>query len=185
MIAPTAVERTLRLGSVLCFGLLATLVNPAFACSSDEETADWQYDEADMKAAVEGEYVLRATGASETATVEITQRPASSARRLQCGTFERSFLKKAGACATERITEMAIEAKLESSIPDIPSGTYTGRFTVEGKKLAFGQLLVSIMEDATLEAEYEEGALSDWRFLRGGKPSFTLVRIESAEADSE
>jgi hypothetical protein len=93
-------------------------VNPGFGCS--DQDAEYQYGEAEMKAAVEGTWVLtlgEAAGPSnETITVRVVQGRVAQASRNQAP-GRRGFIRTASACGTRTFVASA-NACIDSS--DMP-----------------------------------------------------------------
>jgi hypothetical protein len=172
---------TARLITGATLGLLALFINPGFACSGEEEPAPrWEYDQADMRAAVEGTYTLELQGSGELVTIRIEQAGASSARRLQCGNVTRSFVRDAGACGTQYRSEIAVLARIQSDASEIPSGDYRGSFAVEGTELEVGELYISVHGESDLQAEYRDEEMTSWRLQQDSGEALRLNRVRGA-----
>ena len=87
---------------VLLLSLLAFFVNPGFACSPGEE--DFNFGEAEMRAAVEGTWQITFGGDASTSelTVEIRESPGrlDSGMAVGSGTRARAFIRAAAACGS-------------------------------------------------------------------------------------
>jgi hypothetical protein len=113
------------------FGVVL-VVNPYLACSSSEE--DFTYSEADMKAAILGDWQGNADldGESVPFTLSLGQASAKSKTQSvapplvkpQCGT--RSFVKPAAACSSESV--MPLIGTVTSSNPGL-NGVVTGELS--------------------------------------------------------
>jgi len=136
------------------FGV-ALVINPYLGCSSSDDD-EFQYSEADMKAAILGEWQGNADldGESVPFTVSLEQSSSSSktqsvsAPRIkpQCGT--RSFVKPAAACVSESV--MPLVGTVTSSNPGL-NGHVTGELSAS-----------LILDQAGLRLQLEDG-----RTLRG------------------
>lgn len=175
--------QTVRVALALVVGGLASLLNPALACTSEEEAPPWEFNEADLREAVEGTYPLHAEGTDQRVSIRIRQ-TSTSMRRLQCGNVSRSFVRDAGACVTLYTTEMSLEATIDSDVPDLPSGTYSGFISYEGSSLERGQgeLSFSVRSPFDLQTLYQPGAASSWSFRLGEAGWLTLVPDENTDA---
>jgi hypothetical protein len=172
-------------------GLVAALINPGFACSSEPDEGEdsapaWAFDQADMRAVVEGDYALLDPD-DNLIRVTVRQAPTAakqlgSSLRLQCGNVERSFVAPAGACFTSYWSKLPVVATIESESAFIASGEYQGLFTVDGLKLQFAELSLDIGADAHVLGSYFDGKFADWTFRADGVGSFVPLRPRGAEA---
>jgi hypothetical protein len=127
--------RTLLLAVV---AVTAFIVNPGFGCYPPERA--FEYDAAEMRAAVEGTWKLRIQGRPE-ATLTIVQAAGAeqhAARasfvRSASACSQRSFVRTAGACIDE--SEMPLEIK----VAGMPVKTATGMLRVIGHEFRAGEL---------------------------------------------
>jgi hypothetical protein len=128
---------------------VALIVNPYLACSSSEE--DFDYSEADMKAAILGDWQGNAEldGESVAFTVSLEQASAKSKTQSiapplvkpQCGS--RSFVKPAAACYSQSF--MPLVGTITSSNPGL-NGAVTGELSAAGS-----------LDRANLNLELEDG----------------------------
>ena len=128
----------------LSLALLAFFLNPGFACSPSDEP-DFKYGEAEMKAAVEGTWLLtlRASdGTVSETTLQIAQsgtaqamlspRGSGSSRTglirsaAACGT--RTFVKSAGACID--MSELPLDIAFVSGDPRFQGTALTGSLRI-------------------------------------------------------
>jgi hypothetical protein len=149
---------------------VALVVNPYLACSSNER--DFTYSEADMKAAILGDWEGNADldGESVPFTVSLEQSSAQSKTQSaspplvkpQCGT--RSFVKPAAACSSESV--MPLVGTITSSNPSL-NGAVTGELSAY-RNLDKAGLRLQLEDgrslNGTLEGdEVHEGSVLDSR----------------------
>jgi hypothetical protein len=147
------------------FGLAAFLLNPSFACSSSE--ADYQYGEAELRAAVEGDWSLRverSAGAPLELTLRLAQSSGTSASALPPRVPGRSLLRSAHACGTRTLvasahacvdsTEMPLSVDFVAGDSSFASAALSGNFRVDSLifdvgilHLALGELRVTAHVD--------------------------------------
>jgi hypothetical protein len=154
-----------RVARGVCF-TLAFAINPNLGCgTTDSGSTQWQYDEADMEAAVVGTFSGTAgTDAASDSVVLTIQRSAvpsgaspssvgSAGLRVQCAsrTF---FVKTAGACIST--STMPVDGDL--AMVGLASVHLTGQFTAYDT-LA-GTLQLSNGGGARLSATYQDGQFS-------------------------
>src|SRR5262245_19841349 len=127
--------------SALFFGVAAFLLNPAYACSSAEP--EYQYGEAELRAAVAGEWSLtvsRSSGTPLELTLHLEQSmqptaslaPAPSDAPLlrsahACGT--RTLLASAQACIDA--SEMPLAVSFVAGEPRFETASLAGNFRVD------------------------------------------------------
>jgi hypothetical protein len=172
------VTKQLAIGTL--FGL-AFLVNPHLVgCSADDE-ADFTYSEADMRAAVLGDWQGTAELEGETVAFTLTLEQASATPasqdvvappvRPQCGS--RTFVRPAAACMS--ISTMALTGTLTSDHPRL-----TGSVTGEAK--AYRTLDSSLLDIQLPDATALRGSVANQALVDGGihgeaqLGTFTLAR---------
>lgn len=164
----------------LSLALLAFFLNPGIACVSSEEP-DFKYGEAEMKAAVEGTWVLtlRASdGTLSETTLQIAQSGAAQAMMSPSGSGSqrtgvirsaaacgsRTFVKSAGACMDTSV--MPLEVALVGSSPGFENALLTGKLYVDGLTFTHGRLSLELADalvgltiapDGTTSAPYGTG----------------------------
>jgi hypothetical protein len=164
---------------------LAFLVNPHLvACSSafaDGDESDFTYSEADMRAAVLGDWQGTAELEGETATFTLTLRQASASPagqglvappvRPQCGS--RTFVAPAAACAS--ISTMRLTGTITSDHPRL-TGSVTGE--LEAFRTLDSSLLgITLPDTAELRGSLERQAIVDGGIYGETKlGTFTLAR---------
>ena len=162
------------------FGL-AFLANPAlFACSSEDEE-DFTYSEADMKAAVLGEWqgTAQLEGESVAFTLSLQQASAKSGTQSvsappfqpQCGS--RSFVKPAAACAS--ISTMPLVGTISSENTRL-NGSIEGE-AIASRILNPSQLHLELADGTWLDGSLKDQAIAEGDITANGViGSFTLAR---------
>lgn len=143
--------------SALFFGLAAFLLNPGFACGSAEP--DYQYGDAELRAAVEGDWALSVTSSSAAPlelTLRLEQRAETAARHLERGAPPRALLRSAHACGTRTLlasahacsdsTEMPLAVSFVAGDPSFETATLTGNFRVDSLIFDSGTLHLGLGE---------------------------------------
>jgi hypothetical protein len=156
----------LRRAVVGIVGVLALVLSPFYGCHAETR---FDYDEDDMRAAVEGTWVLRVPATETAAAREITftlTQASKVARRGDDGIFSvraasacssRTFVRPAHACIDS--TTMPLDVEVIAGL-DRPS-TPTGRLLVEGTggRWMFAELRITL-DGSTLTARLErDGAV--------------------------
>ena len=142
--------------SALLFGLAAFLLNPSFACGSSEP--GYQYGEAELRAAVEGDWALsvtRASGAPLQLTFHLEQRAEATANVL-VPARRRSLLRTAYACGTRTLlasahacsdsTEMPLAVSFVAGDPHFEAAALIGNFRVDSLIFDVGTLQLKLGE---------------------------------------
>ena len=149
----------------LLFGVfgIALVVNPYLGCSSKED--EFTYSEADMKAAIAGDWegTGELDGESVAFTLKLEQASAKSKTQSvsaptvkpQCGT--RSFVKPAAACSSESV--MPLVGTITSSSPTL-NGTITGEL-VAYLNLDSAGLRLQLEDGKTLNGTLKGDELND------------------------
>ncbi len=161
---------------LLSLAVLAFFINPGIACSSSDE-GGFEYGEADMRAAVEGQWQLAwsAPGrASVSATVQISEASGQADRGVaatrstgQRGRFiraaaaccSRTFVKSAAACVD--MSRMDLQVAYVSGESALQNATLAGSFMVGSLTFRSGymqlvldqtHLTVIVRPDGTVES---------------------------------
>jgi len=135
-----------RLG--LALGLLAFVANP-MACSTDE----FDYDEADMRRAVEGtwsvtplnrettpfSFVIAQAGGASSANGPSLVSPAAACNN-------RDFVKSAAGCSSS--SSILVEGRVDAGHPAFGDQRITGSFEVGGRWINGGRLMLSLAAPA-------------------------------------
>lgn len=172
--------------TALFFGLTAFLLNPAFACSGAEP--DYQYGEAELRAAVEGDWALRVTrssGAPLELTLRLEQRTETAAR--QHAPEAPSLLRSAHACGTRTLlasahactdsTEMPLSVSFVAGDTTFATATLTGNFRVDSLIFDVGTLHLGL-GDLQLTAQLDsDGIASSASVDAAPDSSATLERV--------
>jgi hypothetical protein len=163
---------------------LAFLINPQLmGCSSSaaDDQADFTYSEADMQAAVLGDWqgTAELDGESVAFTLTLRQAPATRGEqdqvappvRPQCGT--RTFVAPAAACIS--ISTLALTGTITSDEPRL-SGSVTGE--LEAFRTLDSSLLALVLPDTTeLRGSLEQQVVADGGIYGETKlGTFSLVR---------
>lgn len=171
---------------MVAIGLAVLVLTPYFLYSGDDPDVEFQFGEAEMRAAVEGTWIVKLTPKQGPArsilfTVEQWGPTAHSSRErgwirsaAACG--RRSFIKRAEACVDISNMELKLVA-----IGDARSSTLSGRFHVFGKRFDRGGLHLDIdgsRIEATIAARGEvldismrDGSAWLMRVQRPGEPA--------------
>jgi hypothetical protein len=178
-----------RLWLTVTFGAICGLANPNLACSEDDSEPNWQFGESEMRDSVEGTYTLSDPVSGGSVTVNLKQdRPsatdaAGSAARLRCGNVNRSFIQPAGACDTYYSSEIVLTARIGSTLPQIASGQYPGRFVVDGTRLMDGRISIELGSLRVLEATFDAPEIGNWRLDTEGE-RLLLMSVSVSDAGS-
>lgn len=168
----------------LC-AVLAGFGNPALlACDRTDD--DFQFDDVDMTAAIEGRYAGELEG--KRVTVELRRKvqtrdtkqyslpDAGTRRAFQCG--HRSFLAAAHACIS--MSTLPVVATITTDVEIFPSGSFDGWFTVWGNLLSGGDLTFDAEGKHVLDATFRDGVIQDWTLTTntGAKHDLALEPVE-------
>jgi hypothetical protein len=155
--------------------VLAFLLNPGIACSPSDEDAQFEYGEAEMRAAVEGTWelgLLAGDGTRSTLSlriVEATEKKDGSAllrpdklrglirSAAACGS--QSFVKPAGACISE--STMPIEVAYLSGDQRFQNVAMSGLFIIPSEKLIPGRLELQLGDMRANATVTPQGIASD------------------------
>jgi len=157
-------------------------LNPNLACSDEPQ---FKYGDAEMRAAVEGDWTLTLTleSGAVPVTVHIEQSataPTASARRAPrllraahaCGT--RTLIKGAGACID--LTEMPLTVTYVAGNEAFTGVPMSGTFRVEGLIFARGDLLLTIGAYQIQTGVNADGSLIDPRVVSPTGLTVTISR---------
>jgi hypothetical protein len=158
---------------------LALVINPYLACSSNED--EFTYSEADMKAAILGDWEGSGEldGEAVAFTLELEQASAKSKTQSvsapgvkpQCGT--RSFVKPAAACTSESV--MPLVGTITSSSPTL-NGSITGEL-VASLNLDSAGLRLLLEDGKTLNGTLKGDELREGYIVASAQVgSFSLAR---------
>jgi len=160
-------------------------LNPALACGGDEP--EFQYGAAEMRAAVEGTWVLTVSlsgGASQTLTVAIEQDTKSPAQASHlrargllraaqaCGT--RSLVKSAGACVD--LSQMPLKVTMVSGDAAFQGAALSGMFTVYGLAFSQGEVNLAIADARVFFTLSADGVPSRPSFSSASQGTVSVAR---------
>lgn len=178
------------------FGLAAFLLNPSFACSSSE--ADYQYGEAELRAAVEGDWSLRVERSSGTPlelTLRLAQSGGATAAALPPRAPARSLLRSAHACGTRTLvasahacvdsTEMPLSVSFVAGDSSFESATLRGSFRVDSLIFDVGTLHLGLGELQVTASVDESGNVSTVTLDTPAAGSATLERVALGAASGQ
>lgn len=163
------------------FGLIALVINPAFGCSSSDDS--WHFTDTEMRAAVAGTYSGTLGDTTEIVTLTLDEAKSSSSSstqsaaspRLQCGS-DRSFILPASACLSG--TSMAITGQISSSNGTIASSAVNGGFVVFTSNLTDGSLSLKLEDGSRIDATFKTSLFTNWQLTltSGATDPMTLTR---------
>jgi hypothetical protein len=178
---------------LLSLAVLAFFINPGIACSSSDEDS-FAFGEADMQAAVEGQWQLGWTapdGTQGTVTVQVAEagapsdggaavmRPAGQRRGLiraaaACGS--RTFVKAAGACIDSSRMDLRVAyVSGDSKYQIVP---LSGSFNVGGLSFESGHMLLTLDQTTVTVTIRPDGrVLMTSGFGPDGQLAVTAMRL--------
>lgn len=157
--------KRLILATSLC--LTVVIINPTFGCSSSD--IEYNFSEADMRAAVAGTYTGSFQDHTETVTLNLdegvgnssTTTQSLSLRQLQCSRSF-SFVKPAAACMPT--TTMKVTGQIASGNGSIASSAVSGIFEIHDVNLTDGGLTLTLADGSTVNANFQNGAFVAWAY---------------------
>lgn len=169
-------------------GAGAFLLNPTFACGSAEP--DYQYGEAELRAAVEGDWALTVThgpGAALELSVRLQQRAEHTASARAPSAPAPSLLRSAHACGTRTLlapahacidsTEMPLAVSLLAGGAGLESAALSGNFRVDSLVFDVGTLHLTLGELRVTAQLDAQGNVSSAVLESAPAGSATLQRL--------
>lgn len=151
--------------------LFLALLAPALGCSSADEEPDYQFQRADVEAALVGKWTgTFASGRS--GTLEVNLAMAAPGAQTKCGS--RTLSVK---CMTESVANF--EGTVTTSDGQLSAVPATGYFVVLGTTFTNGMLELKTATGLTLSATYDQGTLRSGTLSQTTSTStFTLTRAK-------
>jgi hypothetical protein len=161
----------------MSLALVAFLVNPWFACTGQDEP-EFTYGEAEMKAAVEGTWVLTLAsgGANQEITLQVSESNKALPDQMQAmQKSQRSFVRSAAACGNRTFVSSAHACADSSSMP-LAVSMVSGPDTYKDAEMS-GSLMVGSLNFTRGELGLTLGSL---RVFASISPDSTVVGTPSA-----
>jgi hypothetical protein len=158
----------------LALALLTFFLNPGIACVSSDEP-DFKYGEAEMKAAVEGTWLLTLRGTDGTVsetTLQIVQSGTAQAMMSPSGSGShrtgviraaaacgsRTFVKSAGACMD--MSDMPLDVAFVSGDPRFQGAALSGSLRISSLIFTRGQLSLELADERLGATIAPDGVIS-------------------------